>query len=99
MNNSRIEWKVGLFVSIGLLLLAALMLNFSKGITLFQPTYNLHIIMPTIAGLKPTADVMMSGVPIGKIAGTDLRPDGKAVNITVTILSKYKIRRDAKFHI
>ena len=99
MNDSRIEWKVGLFVAVGLALAALLVLNFSKGITLFTSTYNLRIVMPTIAGLKPAADVMMAGVPIGKVSSSDLGPDGRSVTITVSILSKYKIRKDAIFHI
>ncbi len=98
-NTTRFEWKVGLFVLIGLVLVAALMLNFSKGITRFKSTYKLHLIMTTVSGLKPHADVMMSGVPIGNVIDTDLSPDGRTVEITVQILSKYKIRTNANFHI
>jgi phospholipid/cholesterol/gamma-HCH transport system substrate-binding protein len=99
MNNSSVPLKVGVFVVIGLALCALLILNFSRGITLFTPTYNLKVIMPSMAGLKPTADVMMSGVPIGKVSSSDLAQDGRSVVILVNILSKYKIRRDAVFHI
>lgn len=98
-NNSRFEWKVGLFVLIGLVLVAALMLNFSKGITRFKSTYKVHLIMTTVSGLKPHADVMMSGVPVGSVVGTELSPDGSMVDITVQILSKYQIRTNANFHI
>ena len=98
-KTTRIEWKVGLFVLIGLALGAALMLNFSKGITRFKSTYKLHLIMTTVSGLKPHADVMMSGVPIGNVIDTDLSQDGGAVDITVEILSKYQIRTNANFHI
>jgi len=99
MNDSRLEWKVGLFVSAGLLLLAALILNFSKGITLFESTYSLKIVMPTVAGLKATADVMMAGVPVGKVTKSELEDEGRSVMITAEVLSKYKIPKDAKFHI
>ena len=53
MNDTRFEMKVGLFVFFGLALMALLVLNFSKGITLFKSTYEIHVIMPTVAGLKP----------------------------------------------
>jgi phospholipid/cholesterol/gamma-HCH transport system substrate-binding protein len=99
MNDSRFEWKVGLFVVFGLALAALLILNFSKGIMLFQSTYRIHITMPTVAGLKPAADVMMAGVPVGKVAATTLSLDGRSVDITAEILAKYKIRQDARFHI
>ena len=98
-KTTRTEWKVGMFVLIGLVLVAALMLNFSKGITRFKSTYKLHLIMTTVSGLKPHADVMMSGVPIGNVIDTELSPDGGTVNITVQLLSKYQIRTNANFHI
>jgi len=99
MNDSRFAWKVGLFVFFGLALAALLILNFSKGPLVFHSTYKLHITMSTVAGLKPAADVMMAGVPIGKVAATTLSLDGRSVDITVEILAKYKIRKDARFHI
>jgi phospholipid/cholesterol/gamma-HCH transport system substrate-binding protein len=99
MNDSRFAWKVGLFVAFGLALSALLILNFSKGVTLFKSTYTIHILMPTVAGLKPAADVMMAGVPVGKVAATTLSLDGRSVDITAEVLSKYQIHKDARFHI
>ncbi len=99
MNDSRFAWKVGLFVFVGLVLSALLILNFSKGPLVFHSTYKLHITMPTVAGLKPAADVKMAGVPVGKVAATTLNLDGRSVDIAVEILAKYKIRQDASFHI
>jgi phospholipid/cholesterol/gamma-HCH transport system substrate-binding protein len=99
MNKSRYAATVGLFVAVGLALIALLVLNFSQGLTMFTPTYKLYVIMPNSAGLKPTADVMMSGVPIGKCVSPELSPDGRYVKITVNILTKYKIRKDAIFKI
>ncbi len=95
MNESRYAGRVGVFVAVGMVLTALLILNFSQGITLFKSTYKLHIVMPSSAGLKPAADVTMAGVPIGKVIAPELRPDGRSVNINVTILGKYKIRKDA----
>jgi phospholipid/cholesterol/gamma-HCH transport system substrate-binding protein len=99
MNESRIALKVGFFVAVGLALLALLVLSFSRGLTLFDHTYNLRIVLPNAAGLKPTADVMMSGVPIGKANGVELLPDGRSVAVNVSILSKYQIRTNAIFRI
>jgi phospholipid/cholesterol/gamma-HCH transport system substrate-binding protein len=80
-------------------LIALLILNFSKGITLFNPTYKLRVILPNAAGLKPSADVMMAGLSIGKVSSMKLADNEKSVEITVTVLKEYKIRKDAKFHI
>src|SRR5271156_4045250 len=99
MKNSYIGLKVGCFAAAGLALLALLVLSFSRGVTFFESTYTLRIVLPTAAGLKPTADVMMSGVPIGKASGVELQPDGRSVLVTATILSKYKVRTNAVFQI
>ena len=99
MNDTQYQWKVGLFVATGLALMALLVLNFTKGVTLFNSSYNLRIDMPTTAGLKPTADVMISGVPVGKVTGFRLKSDNRSVRITVQILSQYKISRDSVFGI
>jgi phospholipid/cholesterol/gamma-HCH transport system substrate-binding protein len=99
MNQSRIELKVGIFVVAGMALLALLVLSFSRGQTLFESTYHLRILLPTAAGLKPTADVMMSGVPVGKATDLELMPDGRSVAVNVVILAKYKIRTNALIQI
>jgi phospholipid/cholesterol/gamma-HCH transport system substrate-binding protein len=99
MKDSRIELKVGFFVAVGLALLALLVLSFSRGLTFFEKTYTLHIVLPSAAGLKPTADIMMSGVPIGKAANVELLQEGRSVEVTASILSKYKIRTNATVHI
>lgn len=98
-TNARFEMKVGLFVFVGLVLIALLMLNFSKGLTLLKPTYKVRVIMPNVSGLKPKAGVMISGVPIGSVVSTELSPEGTNVAIIVKILSSYKIHSDANFHV
>jgi phospholipid/cholesterol/gamma-HCH transport system substrate-binding protein len=99
MKGSRYAATVGVFVAVGLALIALLILNFSQGLTLFKGTYDLHLVMPNSAGLKPAADVMMAGVPIGKVVSPELSQDGRSVNITVKILGKYKISKNAIFKI
>jgi phospholipid/cholesterol/gamma-HCH transport system substrate-binding protein len=97
MNNSRLEWKVGLFVFIGLVLLAVLLLQFSKGTSFFRPTYNILLNARSVGGLKTSAQVLMSGVQVGTVSAIQLTPDGKSVNITLRIYQQYQIYRDARF--
>jgi phospholipid/cholesterol/gamma-HCH transport system substrate-binding protein len=99
MRGPRYAWTVGLFVAVGLALIALLVLNFSEGITLFNSTYQVHVILPNSAGLKPAADVMMAGVPIGKVTKPELIEDGRSVDVTLRILSHYKIHKNAVFHV
>lgn len=99
MSRSRFSTKVGLFVFMGLLLLGALMINFSKGTALFQKTYRLYLLTPNVGGIKPRATVLMAGVPIGYVEGTRLTTDGRAVTITLRIHKQHLIRNDALFTI
>src|SRR5229473_5816012 len=97
MSKSRLEWKVGLFVFIGLALLAGLLIEFSKGLSLFRPTYEIYLRASNVGGLKPKAAVLMSGVQVGTVANIQLAPDGKSVTITLRLYKQYDIHNDAKF--
>lgn len=97
MSTARQEWKVGLFVLLGLTLLGILMVQFSKSWTGFKPTYELKLKALNVGGLKPQSSVLMAGIVVGQVLSTDLSPDGKSVMIRVRIFKRYPIRRDAHF--
>ncbi len=97
MSKSRLEWKVGVFVFIGLALLAGLLLEFSKGLTFFRPTYEIGLKATNVGGLKSRAAVLMSGVQVGTVADIKLEPDGKSVTITLRLYKQFVIYKDAKF--
>ena len=97
MKQSHLEGKVGLFVFIGLVLLAVLLLQFSKGITFFRPAYDILLNAASVGGLKPRAQVLMSGVQVGTVYQMRLAPDGKSVTITLRIYRQFQIHKDARF--
>jgi phospholipid/cholesterol/gamma-HCH transport system substrate-binding protein len=97
MSKSRLEWKVGVFVFIGLILLAGVLLEFSKGLTFFRPTYAIYLRASNVGGLKTRATVLMSGVQVGTVSDIQLAPDGKSVTITLRLYKQYEIHKDAKF--
>jgi phospholipid/cholesterol/gamma-HCH transport system substrate-binding protein len=99
MNQSRLQWKVGLFVLLGLVLLAGLMVEFSKGLTLFRPTYDILVRSETAGSLKVRAQVLMSGVQVGTVSNIRLASTGKFVTITLRIYSEYKVYKTAEFFI
>jgi phospholipid/cholesterol/gamma-HCH transport system substrate-binding protein len=99
MSKTRLELKVGLFVFIALTVLGLLLLQFSKGTSLFRPTYTLFVTASDIGGLKPQASVLMSGVQVGTVKEIALNPSGTNVTITLTIYRDYVIRDDAEFQI
>jgi phospholipid/cholesterol/gamma-HCH transport system substrate-binding protein len=99
MSKTRAEFKVGLFVLFGLLLLAAFTLLFSKGTQFWRGTFELQLKADNVGAIKPGSNVLLSGVPIGRVTSVDLQPEGKGVIMVLRILSKYKIYEDARFEI
>src|SRR5262245_19040154 len=97
MSKSRLEWRVGLFVLVGLLLLAALLIQFSKGTTFFRPTMHILLRAGNVGGLKLRAQVLMAGVQVGSVSDIRLGPQGTNVTITLKIYSQYIVHKDARF--
>jgi len=96
MAQTKIEWKVGLFVFTGLVLLAGLMLNFSKGIALFKKTYELQLLADNAGGIKQKAMVLMSGIKVGTVVDSMLSTNGKVI-IRLQIDAAFPIDHDARF--
>ena len=97
MEQKRLETKVGLFVFIGLALLAVLLIQFSKGTSLFRGTYTLRLHAENVGGLKPRASVLLAGVQVGSVSDIQLADDGKSVTIYLKIYKETKIYHDARF--
>ncbi len=97
MSQSRYEWKVGLFVLIGLGALCGLLLQFSKGTTFFKPSYTILLRAANVGALKEKATVLMAGVQVGSVSDIQLGPQGTNVVITLSIFKKYQIYKDARF--
>ncbi|PAW82123.1 MAG: hypothetical protein B9S33_15555 [Pedosphaera sp. Tous-C6FEB] len=99
MSQPRTEWKVGGFVALGLALLAVLVLNFSKGLSLFTPSYVVRLKTTSVGGIKNKAGVLLAGVSIGNVSHVQLAPDSKSVTIFLRIDAKHDIPGDAIFNI
>ena len=91
------EWKVGGFVALGLVLLAVLVLNFSKGLSLLKPSYLVRLKTTNVGGIKEKAGVLLAGVTVGHVSHVELAPDSKSVTIFLRIESMQDIPGDAVF--
>jgi len=99
MSKPRLEWRVGLFVLVALVLLGGLLIEFSKGTTFFLPTNRILMRASNVGGLKPKATVLMAGVQVGIVSDIRLGPFGTNVTITLKIYKDYVIHKDARFMI
>ena len=97
--KAKTEWKVGLFLTISLVVTAALVINFSKGTNPFTETTLLHLTTKNVDGLKRNSVVLMAGVPVGKISAIRLNTDTGIVTLDAKIKAEYQIRADARFFI
>jgi ABC-type transporter Mla subunit MlaD len=97
MESKRLETKVGLFVFIGLALLALLLIQFSKGTSLFRGTYTLRLHAINVGGIKPRAGVLLAGVQVGSVSDIKLADDGKSVTMLLKIYKQFPIYGDARF--
>ena len=91
------EWKVGLFVIIGLVLGAALIVQFNKSAGPLTPVYRLHLQAKDVSGVIPGSVVLMAGVRIGFVEDIQLNSMEGDVTIIVKLLKKYEVRKDAQF--
>src|SRR5712671_5266164 len=97
MEKSRTEIKVGLFVLVGLVLVAVVLIQFSKGTSLFRGTYELKLHAVNVGGIKQRAGVLLAGVEVGSVSEVQLAGDGKSVLIRLRIYNDFKIYHDARF--
>lgn len=97
MSEKSHAGKVGLFVFVGIALIVALMVNFSRGVGMFQPKYEITMRTRSVAGLKPTAAVFLSGVKVGSVKDVELDPRSKGVIVRLSILEKFPLRNDSRF--
>jgi len=99
MSQSRIEIKVGIFVLLGLLLLGALTILFSRSTSFYKDYYELRLKSGNVGGIKSGAKVLMRGVQVGTVKSTKLNDGGKNVTIFLKVESQYKLYNDARFEI
>jgi phospholipid/cholesterol/gamma-HCH transport system substrate-binding protein len=89
-KESGFTWKLGMFVTIGLLLFIATIYFVGKQKNLFGSTFQLKIQFKTVSGLKVGNNVRFSGINIGTVDDIELITD---TSVLVTIIIKKKIQK------
>lgn len=99
MSKAKLEWKIGLFMLVAIVLAGGLLLSFSKGASVFAPTYNVRLRTSNIGGLIRGAKVVLAGVPVGSVSRIELDPSGKSVVAVLRLYNRFQIHSDASFFI
>ncbi len=98
MNERGLEFKVGLFVLLGLFALAALVVQFGRVGEGVKNYYDLTVNFPDASGLLKSSDVLMAGAKVGRVAGGPrLNPSGEGVLVPLRIYDFVKIPVGSKF--
>src|SRR5438093_11528577 len=97
-HERGLEFKVGVFVFVGLAMLGALVVQFGRLGEGFKTYYPLPIRFSDASGLLKGTDVLLAGARIGKVAGgPKLVREGDGVAVPLKIYDYIKIPEGTKF--
>src|SRR5213593_3967426 len=97
-HERGLEFKVGIFVFVGLAMLGALVVQFGRLGEGFKTYYTITVRFNDAGGLLKGTDVLLAGARIGKVAGgPKLVREGDGVAVPLKIYDYIKIPEGTKF--
>src|SRR6188472_804732 len=97
-HERGLEFKVGIFVFVGLAMLGALLVQFGRLGEGFKTYYTITVRFSDASGLLKGTDVLLAGARIGKVAGgPKLLREGDGVAVPLKIYDYIKIPKEAKY--
>src|SRR5438034_935608 len=97
-HERGLEFKVGIFVFVGLAMLGALLVQFGRLGEGFKAYYPLTVRFTNASGLLKGSDVLLAGARIGSVAGGPrLVREGGGVAVPLKIYDYVKIPLGSKF--
>lgn len=102
MNRSErgLEFKVGVFVFLGLAMLGALVVQFGRLGEGLKTYYPLIVRFPDASGLLKGSDVLLAGARIGKVAERPrMVQEGNGVDVPLKIYDYIKLPEGTKFSV
>jgi phospholipid/cholesterol/gamma-HCH transport system substrate-binding protein len=95
MNERRLQFQVGLVVLIAVSLGTVLVFRFGDLHKNLEPRYAVQVHLDTAGGLYPSAPVMMSGLPIGRVQTIQFDDQG-GVLVLAEVSQQVKLRADTQ---
>ena len=91
-QDRGLELKVGIFVAVGLSILAALVVQFGRLGEGFKSYYSITVHFTDASGLLKNSDVLMGGAKVGQVAGPPrLVTSGRGVDVPLRIFDYVQI--------
>jgi len=99
-SEKAVELKVGIFVIIGLLVVAVMVLKFGRLGQTFGKTYEVTVELPDASGLIKDAEVKLAGTKVGVVAQKpQIAPNVGGVRILLKINEETVIPKAMKFQV
>jgi len=95
MKQSRLELIVGVFVLAGVAAVAYLALKIGAGTLVGGDTYTLKARFTNSGGLNPGSNVIVSGVPVGRVEKVTLNPADYSSVVEFTVRKDVKLPADS----
>ena len=96
MSERQLQFRVGLFVVVSLMVGAVLILQFGDLKSYWRESYSLAVHFSEAPGLFPGSPVKQNGIGIGKVRTVVLDRDAGGVLVVVDIYSENKLRIDSE---
>ena len=94
MKQSKLELVVGVFVLAGLIAVAYLALKVGAGSLLGSETYSVRARFTNSGGLNPGSNVLIAGVPIGRVGAITLNPTDFSALVELKLEKVVKLPTD-----
>ncbi len=96
-NSRGLELKVGLFVLVGLAILAYMVVQFGRFGIGIKKSYPLVVELPNAAGLIKNSKVLMAGATVGSVIDDPkVLAHARGVTVTITIYEPTQVARNAR---
>ena len=96
MTERQLQFRVGLFAVVSLILVGAMVFQFGKLKSYFEPKYMLAVHFSSAPGVYPATPVRKNGVTIGSVSEVRFDERRGGVTVVVAIHRKYRLRADAQ---
>jgi len=97
MKSMEFDIKIGLFISVGLILLT--IITFSINDFFFKPGYNIYAILGFANGVKKSAPVRLAGIEVGEVKEASVFKDKNnktMVKLKLWLTSDAKVEKDSQ---